>query len=90
MNTTDATTLGKASKPFLPPRWVVTTAWKIHRSLFRWSRGRFGLRPPSPGKYGLAQLTTIGRRSGQERSVMIGYYLDGSDLVTMAMNGCVS
>jgi len=33
------------------------------------------------------RLTTIGRRSGQERSVMPGYFEDGPNLVTMAMNG---
>jgi len=73
--------------PFLPPRWVIELAWKIHRALYRWSGGRLGLRPPREDEYGLAQLTTIGRRSGVERNVMIGYYADGDDLVTMAMNG---
>ncbi len=73
--------------PFLPPRWVIRSAWKIHRALYRWSDGRFGLRSPGPGRYGLAQLTTIGRRSGLERSVMIGYYEDDGNQVTMAMNG---
>jgi deazaflavin-dependent oxidoreductase (nitroreductase family) len=33
------------------------------------------------------RLTTIGRRSGQERSVILGYLDDGPNLVTMAMNG---
>jgi deazaflavin-dependent oxidoreductase (nitroreductase family) len=33
------------------------------------------------------RLTTIGRRSGQERSVILGYFEDGDNLVTMAMNG---
>ena len=73
--------------PFLPPRWVVTAAWKMHRALYRWSGGRFGLRRPRPDRYGLARLTTTGRRSGEARSVMIAYYLDGADVVTMAMNG---
>ncbi len=73
--------------PFLPPRWIVTTAWKIHRSLYRLTGGRFGLRSPRPDRYGLASLTTTGRRTGQPRSVMIGYYVDDGDIVTMAMNG---
>ncbi|MFK8023011.1 MAG: nitroreductase/quinone reductase family protein [Ilumatobacter sp.] len=72
---------------FLPPRWVIRAAWSIHRALYRWSGGRFGLRSPRADRYGLARLTTIGRRSGQERSVMFGYYLDDDRLVTMAMNG---
>ena len=33
------------------------------------------------------RLTTVGRRSGKGRSVILGYYEDGSNLVTMAMNG---
>ena len=33
------------------------------------------------------RLTTIGRRTGQIRSVMVGYFEDGPNLVTMAMNG---
>jgi F420H(2)-dependent quinone reductase len=33
------------------------------------------------------RVTTLGRKSGQERSVMLGYFDDGADLVTMAMNG---
>jgi len=33
------------------------------------------------------RLTTVGRRSGKERSVILGYYEDGPNLVTMAMNG---
>lgn len=36
---------------------------------------------------GLARLTTTGRRSGLERSVMIGYDEDDGSIVTMAMNG---
>ena len=33
------------------------------------------------------RLTTVGRRSGQERSVILGYLDDGPNLVTLAMNG---
>ena len=75
------------SSPFLPPRWFIKLAWKIHRAMFRWSGGRFGLRSAKSDRYGLAQLTTTGRRSGQQRAVMIGYYEDDGDIVTMAMNG---
>jgi hypothetical protein len=32
-------------------------------------------------------LTAIGRTSGQERSVIIGYVEDGANLVALAMNG---
>src|SRR5438874_4259351 len=33
------------------------------------------------------RLTTVGRRSGRKRSVILGYYEDGPNLITMAMNG---
>jgi deazaflavin-dependent oxidoreductase (nitroreductase family) len=33
------------------------------------------------------RLTTVGHRSGRERSVIIGYLDDGDDLVALAMNG---
>jgi deazaflavin-dependent oxidoreductase (nitroreductase family) len=35
----------------------------------------------------MMRLTTTGRRTGQERSVILGYFDDGPNLVTMAMNG---
>jgi deazaflavin-dependent oxidoreductase (nitroreductase family) len=49
--------------------------------------GRFGLRRPKPGGWGMLGLTTIGRRTGRERSVILGYLEDGPSLITMAMNG---
>jgi deazaflavin-dependent oxidoreductase (nitroreductase family) len=33
------------------------------------------------------RLTTIGRRTGRARPVILGYFEDGPNLVTMAMNG---
>jgi deazaflavin-dependent oxidoreductase (nitroreductase family) len=33
------------------------------------------------------RLTTRGRRSGKPRGVILGYYEDGDNLVSMAMNG---
>ncbi len=44
-----------------------------------------GERRPTAG--GRCALTTTGRRSHQERSVILGYLDDGPNLVTMAMNG---
>lgn len=71
----------------VPPRWFVTTAWKVHRALYRVSRGR-GLWTPSNRRgWGALRLTTVGRRSGQERAVIVGYVEDGPRLVLMAMNG---
>lgn len=75
------------TKAWMPPRWVVRLAWSVHRGLYLVTRGRLGVWRPKPGRWGAMRLTTIGRRSGQSRSVFVGYYQDGSNLVTMAMNG---
>ena len=61
-------------KPRLPPRRFVVTAWHVHRGIVRVSGGRRGLWSPRPGKWGALRL-------------IVGYYEDGSNLVTMAMNG---
>jgi F420H(2)-dependent quinone reductase len=73
--------------PRLPPRIVVLASWAIHRAIYRMTGGRKGLWPAKPGKWGAMRLTTVGRRSGRERSVILGYYEDGPNLVTLAMNG---
>jgi len=74
-------------KAWLPPRWFIKTFWRVHRRVVRTSGGRKGLWSPRPGKWGALRLTTTGRRSGEPRSVILGYYEDGPNLVSMAMNG---
>jgi F420H(2)-dependent quinone reductase len=76
-----------ADKARLPPRWFVVTFWHVHRLIVRASGGRMGLWRPRPGKYGALRLNTRGRRSGKLRRVIVGYFEDGANLVTMAMNG---
>jgi deazaflavin-dependent oxidoreductase (nitroreductase family) len=73
--------------PYLPPRWVVRLAWRVHRALYRVTGGRVGLWRPRGTKWGTLRLTVPGRRTGQERSVLLGYVEDGPNLVTLAMNG---
>jgi deazaflavin-dependent oxidoreductase (nitroreductase family) len=46
-----------------------------------------GLWRPKAGRWGTARVTTIGRRTGRPRSVIVGYVEDGPNLVTLAMNG---
>jgi deazaflavin-dependent oxidoreductase (nitroreductase family) len=77
----------KQSRPFLPPRWFVRAAWVIHRAIHRLTGGRMGLWPVKPGKWGTMRLTSVGRHSGKERNAILGYYEDGPNLVTLAMNG---
>lgn len=71
----------------LPPRWFVRLAWSTHRTMYRVTGGRVGLRRVKANRWGMMHLNTTGRRTGQVRSVILGYFEDGPDLVTMAMNG---
>ena len=72
----------------VPPRFVIRTAWVLHRALLRFSGGRVGLTRPVPGrKFGMLRLSTVGRRTGQSRVAIVGYLEDGQNLVTLAMNG---
>lgn len=71
----------------LPPRWFIVTFWHLHRALLRATNGRVGLWRPKPDGWGALRLTTVGRRTARPRSVVVGYFEDGDDLVTMAMNG---
>jgi deazaflavin-dependent oxidoreductase (nitroreductase family) len=73
--------------PWLPPRWFVRLAWSTHRAVYRVTGGRVGLWRPKGNRWGTMRLTTTGRRTGRARSVMLGYFEDGPDLVTLAMNG---
>ena len=63
--------------PALPPRWFVRAAWVLHRAAYRLTGGRFGT----------LRIRTIGRRSGKPHAVIVGYFEDGPNLVTLAMNG---
>jgi deazaflavin-dependent oxidoreductase (nitroreductase family) len=73
--------------PRLPPRWFIRAFWQGHRAVVRVTRGHLGLWRPKGTRWGTLRLTTVGRRTGQPRSVIIAYLHDGPDLVTMAMNG---
>ena len=73
--------------PRLPPRWFVRVAWVIHRAYRRLTGGRRGLWVPKADKWGTMELTSVGRKSGKERQAILGYFEDGPNLVTMAMNG---
>ena len=77
----------RGRRAWLPPRWFVLGFWHGHRALLRATRGRLGLWRPKPGGWGALRLTTTGRRTGKPRQVVVGYFEDGPDLVTMAMNG---
>ena len=74
--------------PWLPPRWVIRTAWLAHRAIYRVTGGRRGLAQPTVGgRFGMLRLRTVGRKTGRERIAILGYREDGSNLTTLAMNG---
>ena len=78
---------GREREPRVPPRWFVRLAWYTHRALYRLTRGRVGLWRARSNRWGTLRLTTTGRRSHQDRSVILGYLEDGPNLITLAMNG---
>ncbi len=71
----------------VPPRWFIRTVWGLHRRLYRLTGGRLGLRHPRANGWGTLRLTTTGRRSGCEHSVILAYIEDGPNLLLLAMNG---
>lgn len=71
----------------MPPRWLVTRAWAVHRNIHRLTGGHLGLRLPTADRRGTLRITATGRRTGLERSVILAYLEDGADLVTLATNG---
>ena len=75
------------SQPRVPPRWFIRRFWFAHRRFYRLTGGRFGLWRPRSKGWGALRLNTVGRRTGLQRSVMVGYLEDGANLGTMAMNG---
>ncbi len=77
----------RTKTPRLPPRWFIRLFWVCHRRLYGLSRGRLGLWRPKPNGWGAMRLLTTGRRTGRKRSVMVGYFEDGPNLIAMAMNG---
>lgn len=75
-------------RPSLPPPWFIHLAWRVHRGLYKLSGGRRFLWTTSNKRgWGALRLTTVGRKSGLERSVIVGYLEDGPNLVVLAMNG---
>ncbi|HEY8177631.1 MAG TPA: nitroreductase family deazaflavin-dependent oxidoreductase [Candidatus Limnocylindria bacterium] len=76
-----------AGQSSLPPRWFMRIFWVMHRAICALTGGRLGLRPATAKQWGMLRLATIGRRSGRARQAIVGYFDDGPNLVTMAMNG---
>ena len=74
---TSPTTTDHGRRAPLPPRWVISAAWTIHRAIYAFTLGRVGLRRQTPERWGMMRLKTIGRRTGSERHAILGYFEDG-------------
>ncbi|MGZ4756705.1 MAG: nitroreductase/quinone reductase family protein, partial [Acidimicrobiia bacterium] len=61
-------------------------AWRVQRALYKLSGGRFLWTTSNKRGWGALRLTTVGRKSGRERNVIVGYVEDGPNLVVLAMN----
>jgi F420H(2)-dependent quinone reductase len=83
----DAMSEPSTKSPSLPPRWFIRMFWVAQRALYSATGGRLGLRRATPERWGMLRLRTVGRRSGEERRAILGYFEDGPDMVTLAMNG---
>jgi deazaflavin-dependent oxidoreductase (nitroreductase family) len=53
-----------------PPRWFMRLQWRVHRLVWAVSGGRVGRKAIGMP---VLELVTIGRRSGQARSILISY-----------------
>ena len=73
--------------PRLPPAWFKHLFWRVHRFLYRILGARVLWTPQSKRGWGAMHLTTTGRKSGERRSVILGYIDDGESPVVLAMNG---
>ena len=81
-------TTTKGEKPRIFPRPVLRMLWALHRAAYLITGGRFGLTRPKVGeRFGMMRLHTVGRRSGKDHTVIVGYVADGPNLVSLAMNG---
>ena len=77
----------REAAPRVPPAWFMITFWHVHRWVLRVTRGRVGLWRPRRGGWGAMCVHAVGRRSGEPRDVIVGYFEDGDDVVALAMNG---
>jgi len=68
-----------------PPnnRLMFKTTTAINQFLFQLSNGRIGGRF---GKVDILLLTTMGRKSGQARTIPLQYFRDGDDIVQLPSN----
>ena len=77
----------EARPPKLPPAWFKHAFWRVHRALNRLSGDRLLWKPGGRQGWGAMKLSTVGHRTGRERTVIVAYLEDGEVLHGLAMNG---
>jgi deazaflavin-dependent oxidoreductase (nitroreductase family) len=65
-------------------RIVGRRSYRIHRFVYRWTGGLIGHRTPAGP---MLLLTTLGRRTGQQRTNPLLYMPDGPNYVVVGSNG---
>jgi deazaflavin-dependent oxidoreductase (nitroreductase family) len=73
--------------PKLPRAWFKHLFWRGHRLAYRCLGDRVLWTPQNKRGWGAMHVTTIGRKSGARRGVILGYVDDGGSPVVLAMNG---
>ena len=61
---------------------LIRLVTSIHILLYRWTHGRIG---GSVRGTPLLLLTTTGRKSGNRRTMPVGYFMDGADYIITAL-----
>jgi F420H(2)-dependent quinone reductase len=61
----------------LPPRWFISLFWVVQRAVYSATGGRLGLRKATDTQWGMLRLHIVGRRTGEERIAILGYFEDG-------------
>ena len=70
-------TIARKQQATVPPRAFIRTFWAIHKTIVRLSGDRIGLwRPLAGRRFGMMRLSTVGRKSGRPRMVIVGYFED--------------
>jgi deazaflavin-dependent oxidoreductase (nitroreductase family) len=85
--TTSTETPRTTDAPKLPPAWFKHLFWRGHRLAYRFLGDRVLWTPQNKRGWGAMHMTTIGRKSGERRGVILGYIDDGGSPVVLAMNG---
>ncbi|WP_158685398.1 nitroreductase/quinone reductase family protein [Microbacterium halophytorum] len=77
-----------SKKPYVPPQFIIRSAWRIHRTYAKGRPGRGLTTPGEKRSWGTLALHTRGRTSSLERTALVAYLLeDDHRFSVLAMNG---